>query len=760
MICDSTSCYKRLLDFSLDIICTIDEEGRFVEVNKASESIWGYTPDELSGRKYMDLVFEEDAEHTRIVAAEIKSGMPVTMFENRYVRKDKSIVPILWSARWDDNDKLMYCIAKDATEKKRSEKAFQIERQRFYDLFLQAPSCVGVLKGSDHVYEMANPLYLQLIGKKDIIGKPVKEVLPEAAEQGFIELLDQVYKTGKTFSGNEMLVKLDKESSGKLADVYLNFIVQAYRDSEGIAEGIFFFANDVTEQVISRKKIEESEIRFRQIVETAQEGIWMIDENNKTIFVNKKMCDILGYAEEEIIGRTSLSFKDKEGQEYPLQQIEKRKQGINDTHEAKFITKSGRSIWTYVSANPIYSERGEYTGTLAMIIDITERKLAEEKLRENQEQLLESQRIAHIGSWQLNFSNPEDLNSNPVFCSEETYRIFGCHQNEGEVSYQIFSQFVHNEDIDMVKASLERAIAKKSSYSIDFRIIDRYGNKRWVHQEAKVITDANTGKPLKMFGVIKDITIRKEQQLQIQKNTEEREILIAELTKSIKDLKQFTYITSHNFRAPLSNLIGLLGLIDYSTLTEDNKEIIKMFKTSTQQLNTTINDLLQILIIKSNVNLNNCYNNINELIDEAYSSLTRTMNETNCVINKDLEVENIYFNKSYLESILINLLSNAIKYRSPDRPLQIDISTKQKPNGEVLMIIKDNGIGIDLSMHQDKIFGLYQRFHSNPDSVGLGLFIVKSQISTLGGRIDVESEVDKGTAFYITFKQKHLSSFF
>ncbi|MCW3113120.1 MAG: domain S-box [Segetibacter sp.] len=745
---------EKIMDSSLDVICSIGEEGRFVSVSSASEHIWGYKPSELTGKRYMDMVFAEDAAHTIDVAEGIVSGVPVTMFENRYVRKDGSIVPLLWSARWDDNDKLMYCIAKDATEKKRLEKAFESERQRLYDLFLHAPSCIGVLKGPNHVFETANPLYLQLIGKTDIIGKPLKEVLPEAAEQGFIELLDTVYKTDKTFVANERLIKLDPNGNGEFVHKYLNFICQSNKNTAGIIEGIFFFAIDVTEQVEARHKIEDSEKRFRQIVETAQEGIWMIDENCKTVFVNQKMCDMLEYSQEEMIGRTNLSFKDEEGQQSSLQFLEKRKMGINESHESKFLTKSGKYIWTYVSTNPIFDEEGAYKGALGMITNITERKLAEEKLRENQEQLLESQRIAHIGSWQLNFSNSTDINSNPIYCSEETYRIFGLQPDTAEVSYHLFSKFIYSEDRELVKASLEKSIEENSSYSIDFRIVHRNGSKKWVCQQAKVVTDDASGKPLKMFGTIKDITIRKEQELQLQKNTEERDILIAELTKSIKDLKQFTYITSHNFRAPLSNLIGLLSLVDYNTLETGNKEIVEMFKASTLQLNKTINDLIQILIIKNNVNVNTTNNSINESVDEAHTSLSHEINETGCIINKDLQVEKIYFNRSYLESILINLLSNAIKYRSPDRPLQIDISTKPKSNGDVLMIIKDNGIGIDLNRHRDSIFGLYQRFHTNPDSVGLGLFIVKTQINALGGEIDVESKIDKGTTFYITFKEK------
>jgi signal transduction histidine kinase len=179
-----------------------------------------------------------------------------------------------------------------------------------------------------------------------------------------------------------------------------------------------------------------------------------------------------------------------------------------------------------------------------------------------------------------------------------------------------------------------------------------------------------------------------------------------------------------------------------------------MFRTSTEQLNKTVNDLLKILIIKNNVNVELANNNVNEILASVTSSLSQEMEEVGCAISKNIHTETIVFNSAYLESIITNLFSNAIKYRSPNRLLQIDVSTKQQPNGDVLLAIQDNGLGIDLKMHKDDIFGLYQRFHTNTDSVGLGLFIVKSQITALGGSIEVESEVDKGTTFSIIFKNK------
>ena len=109
-------------------------------------------------------------------------------------------------------------------------------------------------------------------------------------------------------------------------------------------------------------------------------------------------------------------------------------------------------------------------------------------------------------------------------------------------------------------------------------------------------------------------------------------------------------------------------------------------------------------------------------------------------------------NKAYLESIILNLLTNAIKYRDHSRKLKISISTKEKEDLTILTC-EDNGIGIDIERNKDKIFGLYQRFHNYPDSKGLGLYLVKSQVETMGGTINVQSEVNKGTKFTLTFKK-------
>ena len=143
--------------------------------------------------------------------------------------------------------------------RKETEERIRAERQRLYDLFMQAPALVAVLQGPTHVFELANPFYIQVVGSHhDIIGKPIREALPELAGQGFFELLDSVYQTGNPFVGNETLVRLDRKGDGSLEDVYFNFVYQPTRNAEGKIDGIFVHAVDVTE----RRQLEQQKDDF------------------------------------------------------------------------------------------------------------------------------------------------------------------------------------------------------------------------------------------------------------------------------------------------------------------------------------------------------------------------------------------------------------------------------------------------------------------------------------------------------------------
>jgi len=244
----------------------------------------------------------------------------------------------------------------------------------------------------------------------------------------------------------------------------------------------------------------------------------------------------------------------------------------------------------------------------------------------------------------------------------------------------------------------------------------------------------------------RDITNRK-------KNEEERKLLIDELTASNADLKQYTYIASHNLRAPLTNLMSIINLLKWENITDENAILLQAFKESAFQLNDTLNDLIEVILIKKSGNLVVKEIQFGQMYQQVAGTLSAEIRDSGAVITADFSAApNVCFDAAYLESIFVNLVTNAIKYAAPERPLQLNISSKD--NGEsVQLIFEDNGIGMDMGLVKDKIFGLYQRFHDNPASKGIGLYLVRSQLTALGGNIVMESVVDGGTTFTLTFKK-------
>ncbi|SRX55774.1 PAS domain S-box protein [Aequorivita sp. CIP111184] len=990
----------KILDSSLDVICTINADGEFVNVSAASQQVWGYAPEALIGTKFMNLVYAEDLDITTKAAEKIARGIQMPLFENRYVHKNGKVVPILWSVNWDEKLQLMFCIAKDVTEKKNLEKATENQRDQFYDMFLKAPSAIGMLKGANHVFEMANPLYLQLIGKKDIIGKTVAEVLPEVKEQGFVSMLDQVYQTGESYTGTEKLVKVDTEGKGELTNFYINFVYQAYRNGEGEIEGVSFFLNNITEQIISRKVIEKSEKQYRHIVETAQEGIWQLDENGKIIFVNKRICEILEYTEEEILGKEPFSFMDVNGKEKFLMALERRKKGIAENYELGFISKNGKHVLTNISANPIFNKSGNYKGTLGMVSDITEknhlevlleksnrlavvgsweidvvtesvywsditkeirevdkdyvpqlgegisyfkegihrdtisqkvqdciengtpwdeelkiitfkgnekwvrtigegnflnekcikihgsfqditdRKNAETKIRESEQKyrklateleiertrLITAQSVAKVGNWET------DLQTWQVNWSEEMYRLYGTDPNNFEPSYLPIQSFVHPEDRKMIDKAFKDSLNKSGSSSIEHRIITLQGIEKWVEENWSVTKDEK-GSPMVAAGTCQDITeskkaadkvIRSEAKLKvaqriaqvgsyevdmvtnkqswsdefyrilgvteevipsreafmlfvhpddramavstmeealsiyadssfqfrfIRKNGEsgyalskwkfefdshrnplfihgilrdltkekkaenERAKMISDIVQRNSDLEQFSYMVSHNLRAPTANIIGFAEILEDETLTpQEQKESLQGLSASVTGLDAVIKDINTILQSKQEVHEKKEPVIFSKLVNDIKMSIANLIDKHRVRIISDFsDVAEIYSLKIYIYSIFYNLISNSIKYGMPNVPPLIEIKSK-KENGKIILIFIDNGLGMDMTTKEDKIFGLYNRFHSHVEGKGMGLFMVKTQVELLGGKIAIASELNKGTKFTIEFE--------
>jgi PAS domain S-box-containing protein len=742
---------KKVLDSSPDVICAVDAAGYFVQVSAACETVWGYTADELIGRNLMDFIFLGDREESKKATLQVMAGNILTNFENRFLHKNGSWVPIVWSSSWNATNNMRYSVARDATEKKKYEKALENERQRFFDLFLQAPSCIGVLKGPGHVFENANLLYLELIGKKDIIGRSVEEVMPGLKDQGFTKILDDVYETGESFFAIERLIQLDVKGNGNLVDMYLNLVYQPYKNSEGNIEGIFFFINDVTENVLYRKKLEESEHQYRQIVETAQEGIWFIDENSNTILVNKKMCDIIGYSQEEMTGEKIYQLMDDEWKIKAADHIVQRKLGLSESFDFKYISKSGKDVWTSVTTNPVFDNAGMFKGTLAMVIDITARKKNEAEIIKRDNQLTLAAEMARLAYWE------HDIVKDVFTFNDQFYAIFKTTAEKvggyTMPSARYAELFVHPDDRDIVAKSVAEAMRSNDSgfsFKAEHRIIYADGEMGYISVHFYIVKDEK-GRTVKNYGVNQDITESKLAKIRLHQLNINLQKHVKELAMSNAELEQFAFITSHDLQEPLRMVTSFLALIEknYGELIDDTgKKYIAFAVDGAKHMKQIMLDILDFSRVGRMENKLETVD-LNQLIKEIQVlSVGNNCDQTASILADLLPVILTY--KSPVRQVFQNLIGNAVKYCDKKRPLKIYINASESAT-HWQFSVSDNGIGINKE-YFNKIFIIFQRLHNNPDlpGTGMGLAITKKIVENLGGEIWVESEEGKGSTFNFT----------
>ncbi len=230
-----------------------------------------------------------------------------------------------------------------------------------------------------------------------------------------------------------------------------------------------------------------------------------------------------------------------------------------------------------------------------------------------------------------------------------------------------------------------------------------------------------------------------------------------ELLDYNQQLEQFAFIASHNLRAPVASLLGLGNLLEVSAGNKaDVDQICANMITTARELDRVVRDLSTILEIRKSSNAVLADINLEEEVKLIRVSLERELAAPGATLETDFaEVPVILTVRPLMDSILMNLISNAIKYRHPDRAPHIAIRTTRE-EGEVCLSVSDNGLGMDLDTYGEKLFTLYGRFHSHVDGKGLGLYLVKTHVLAMGGRIDVESELEKGTTFRVFLKNSGL----
>jgi PAS domain S-box-containing protein len=278
--------------------------------------------------------------------------------------------------------------------------------------------------------------------------------------------------------------------------------------------------------------------------------------------------------------------------------------------------------------------------------------------------------------------------------------------------------------------------------STSFRSRHKDGHWQWMEGTAINLLDVEGIQSI--VTNFRDVTSRR-------KSEEERSLLLSQLIERNNDLLQFSFIASHNLRGPVASMLGLINLMGMEKMPEDTRNMLSMVRHSANRLDEVIKDLSAILEMRSHEVHAKEDVDVQEIIDSISQALQTQIDESNARITLDAKDIHVFYTiRSYFYSILYNLISNAIKYRSPRRTPVIEISTFATHATSGIRV-RDNGMGIDLVTFGDKIFMLYQRFHLEVEGKGMGLHMVKTQVNSLNGSIDIKSTPGIGTTFTIHF---------
>lgn len=526
---------RAILKSALDGIITIDYHGRIVEFNPAAERIFGFKREKVIGREMAELIIPPSLRQThreglrRFVATGKEKAMGRRL-ELTALRADGTEFPVELSIQRIPlgEPPLFTGFIRDISERKRAEEALKSAEGRYRSIFENALEGIFV-STPDGLVLTANPALAKMLGysgPEELLASlrdVGRQLYARPERRG--ELLRLLREKGAVRGFESELLRKDGQR------IWVSANVRAALDERGELARLEGVVENITERRHAEEALRESEVKFRALAETTAASIF-IYQGTRMRYVNAAAERLTGYSREEFLQMDFWDIIHPEFRDVVKKRGMARQAGeaVPLRYEVKLLTKTGEARWVDFTAGLITFEGS--TAVLGTAIDVTERKEAEEALKKSRLLLAKTQEMAHLGGWELDLSNLEDLNKNELRWTEEAFRIFGFKPGEVEVTNELFFQLVHPEDRLKIAEAVSRALREKTSYGIEHRILLPNGNERIVYEHADILFDEATGRPLRMYGSVQDITDRKRGE-QALRESEERFRQIAETIKEV-----------------------------------------------------------------------------------------------------------------------------------------------------------------------------------------------------------------------------------
>ncbi|MCP4975604.1 MAG: PAS domain-containing protein [Maribacter sp.] len=515
-----------------------------------------------------------------------------------------------------------------------------------------------------------------------------------------------------------------------------------YDEKENII-GVIVQTESITQKINNIPNIERLQLLIEEKSSNSSIGSWQYDAELNSLWwceMSKQIHEVPKDFAPKI--ETFIDFF-KEGHSkntISMAFFEASEKGISWKEELQIVTEKGNEKWIITTGKPIY-KNDKCIGLVGTFQDINEQVITNKKTEEN-ELLLRTL----IDSLPMNVF-VKDLDSRKILVNKSELNFLGLkHESEalGKTDFDFLNkknaQIGREEDIMVMENGIP--MLKKETTNI------KKDGTTTSFLTSKIPIKGANGKITGLVGLSLDIS-------DLKKKEEELKNLINVTSLQNKKLVNFAHIVSHNLRSHTANFSMLLEFLVSEKDEEEKQNLINMLVEASDHLLETLNNLNEVVVINTNVNLkkqNICLNKKIKSVEKNLSVFLKNKNVN--IINNIGDNVKIKAIPAYLDSILTNFFTNSVMYKSPDRDPIIKLSSSSE-NGYTILSISDNGLGIDLKKYGDKLFGMYKTFHNNPDAKGIGLFLAKNQIEAMNGKITTSSEVGKGTTFNIHFNENN-----
>jgi PAS domain S-box-containing protein len=712
--------HRAIIENGFDMVGMVDEQGVYTYVGGATQRILGYWAEELVGRSAFDFIYPDDRAMAQTCFGLLATQDVVSIpdFRFRTASGEWRWLEASVNSHLEDGTKSYVVSSRDITERKRSSLAQAESEQRFRALFDNDTSLAVFLTPDGRILD-ANPALLSFLKKrkKDVINLPLADFLPQEVRSLFEKA--QIKAVSGSKVSFETRVQIEGEAEKTLKVTKTPLVVN------GELIGVYGTVRDITEMATAQHLIKHQAAQLNTLLESISDAFISLDKDWALTYINSRAEQLLGISSEGALGVSVWRFFPEEVDGVFQQNYQR---AIDTGETVRFDAYFERQqLWLELKAYP-------FAGGLSVLFtDITKRMEDEKQLK----------LLALVARGTDNGVIITDTQGRTEWVNDAFIKHTG--YSLEEMVGRTPGSVLQGPETDPTTVSFIRErMQRQVPFSVTILNYKKSGKKLWFAMDITPIHD-EAGQLTQFVAIQQNITYRKEAEAS-------QAAMTQDLYRHNRDLQQFTYVISHNLRAPLANALGLAKVL---TKVDKNTDVFATALTNLRQSMVQADDVLKDLNLVLSIRDKKDMLALEPLVVEdicqqAIRDLKDTLRACGGQVALDIEDHLVTRgNRAYLYSIFYNLLSNSIKYRSEERNLQVDIMCCTGAHGGVTITFTDNGSGFDMFKAGSDVFQLYKRFHTNQRGRGIGLFLVKTHVEAMGGKIEVTSEVNFGTRFTI-----------